>query len=290
METQNTEGARWVRMGAPTCNIDRESRTAIAASMITRPKPVHSKSIGGGPRPHDHEILLYDRSDLTYPIACCGNEIWEKDRNEGPQPMPWHHPFPRDAMQVVQVVEIKHYRETIVMGEMLVVIVVAFGQRTSPPVNNATDTRWLMVKVIEVWVPAYPWTVFNTSMMDHFHAEPSVDDMTVKNCVRINPDDVVNYESLEPRQNQITVHGRIIKLYSACEELTATGGQQPECMDVDTRGNVNCIGIFGALNSDTVSAIVIGKGLLRDEEKNTDLGKKTYSNKAEQDKDTEHWQ
>ncbi|KAF9121413.1 hypothetical protein BGW39_010561 [Mortierella sp. 14UC] len=80
-------------------------------------------------------------------------------------------------MQVVQVVEIKHYRETIIMGDMHV----------------------LMAKVIEVLVPAYPWTVFTMSMMDRFQAEPSVDDITVRNCVRINPDDVVNYESLGPR-------------------------------------------------------------------------------------------
>ncbi|KAF9121414.1 hypothetical protein BGW39_010562 [Mortierella sp. 14UC] len=37
----NAEGAQWVRMGPPTYNIDM-TRSAIAASMITRPKPVHS--------------------------------------------------------------------------------------------------------------------------------------------------------------------------------------------------------------------------------------------------------
>ncbi|KAF9126046.1 hypothetical protein BGW39_006964 [Mortierella sp. 14UC] len=283
LETQNAEGAQWVRMGSPNYNIDRETRTVVAASMITRPKSVPSKSVGGDPRPHDHEILFYNLPDLTNPIARCGSEIWEKDKKANP-PLPWYHPFTRDMMQVAQVVEIKHYPKTVVMGNMRVVIVIAFGQRARPLVNNATDSHilgvWLMLKVIEVWVPAHPQAILTKSMMNHFHAHPNIDDMTVRKCVRINPDDVVNFESLEPRQNQITMHGRIVKLYSADEPLPATGGQKAESMDIDAREKVDCIAIFGTQNSDMASAMVIKKVLFRDGEKYADLGKKTYSNKA----------
>ncbi|KAK3843755.1 MAG: hypothetical protein J3R72DRAFT_100954 [Linnemannia gamsii] len=51
-------------------------------------------------------------------------------------------------------------------------------------------------------------------MMKDFRYGPNVDEMTLRSCVRINPDDVVNLESLEPCQNQTTMHGCIIKLYS----------------------------------------------------------------------------
>jgi hypothetical protein len=182
-------------------------------------------------------------------------------------------------MQVAQVVEIKHYPKTVVMGSMRVVIVIAFGQRARPLVNNATDSHilrdWLMLKVIEVWVPAHPQAVLTKSMMNHFRTN-RVDDMTVRKCVRINPDDVINFESLEPRQNQITMHGRIVKLYSA----NAPSPQKPEGMDVDVREKVDCIAIFGTQNSDLASAVIIKKVLFRDGERYADLGKKTYSNKT----------
>ncbi|KAF9119219.1 hypothetical protein BGX30_004010, partial [Mortierella sp. GBA39] len=152
LETQNAPGAPWVRMGSPIYNIDQHSHTAIAASMITRPKSVPSRSNGGDPRPHDHEILLYNLPDLTDPIARCGSDVWEKDKTTGSQAQPWYHPFTHDMMQVAQVVEIKHYPEDTV-GGMRVVVVIAFGQRARPWVNNATDSHilgvWLMLKVIE---------------------------------------------------------------------------------------------------------------------------------------------
>ncbi|KAF9905220.1 hypothetical protein EC991_001923 [Linnemannia zychae] len=277
-ETRNAEGAPWVRMGSPNYNIDRETRTVIAASMITRPKSVSaSNSAGGGDtRPHEHEILFYNLPDLTNPIARCGSEVWEKDKAN--TSLPWYHPFTRDMMQVAQVVEIKHYPKTVVLGNMRVVIVIAFGQRARPLVNNTPDSHilgvWLMLKVIEVWVPAHPQATLTKSMMNHFCADPSVDVKTVKKCLRINPEDVVNFESLEPRQNQITMHGRIVKLYSADTP------QLSEAMDVDAREKVDCIAIFGTQNSDMASAMVIKKVLFRDGPRHGDLGRKTYSNKA----------
>ncbi|KAG0280040.1 hypothetical protein BGZ95_011484 [Linnemannia exigua] len=282
-ETKNAEGAQWVRMGSPNYNIDRETRTVVAASMITRPKTVPSKSSGGDPRPHDHEILFYNLPDLTHPIARCGSDIWEMNK-KGEAALPWYHPFTRDMMQVAQVVEIKHYPKTIERGNMRVVIVIAFGQRARPLVNNATDSHilgvWLMLKVIEVWVPAHPQALLTKSMMNHFCADSGVDDMPIRTCVRIKPVDIRNFESLEPRQNQITMHGRIVKLYSADEPPPTAGtegGQKTDGMEID-RKKVDCIAIFGTQNSDMASAMVIKKVLFRDG--GDEMGKRTYSNKA----------
>jgi hypothetical protein len=287
-ETQDAVGPKWVRMGSPIYNIDRDSHTAIAASMITRPKPVPSRNNGGDPRPHDHEILFYNLPDLTNPIARCGSDVWEKDKNGGPQAQPWYHPFTRDMMQVAQVVEIKHYPDD-TDGGMRVVIVIAFGQRARPWVNNATDSHilgvWLMLKVVEIRVPVIPMTLLSNRMMNHFRASPSLEPKTVRECVRIDPLSVVKYESLEPRQHQITMHGRIVKLYSAPEPLplsAATIGDIDELspMDVDRpRRKVDCIAIFGTQNSDVASAMVIKKVLFNDDDK-SDLGRRTYSNKA----------
>ncbi|KAG0072530.1 hypothetical protein BGZ89_005398 [Linnemannia elongata] len=290
-ETQDAPGAPWVRMGSPIYNIDRDSHTAIAASMITRPKSVPSKSNGGDPRPHDHEILFYSLPDLTNPIARCGSDVWEKDKKTNTQTQtgaqPWYHPFTRDMMQVAQVVEIKHYPDDIV-GGMRVVVVIAFGQRARPWVNNATDSHilgvWLMLKVIEVRVPVTSMTPLSNWMMNHFRVSPGLEPKVPRNCVRIHPDSVVKYESLEPRQHQITMHGRIVKLYSAPEPrplpTNTTGSGQPTTpMDVDTERKVDCIAIFGTQNSDVASAMVIKKVLFCDDDA-SDLGRKTYSNKA----------
>ncbi|OAQ22722.1 hypothetical protein K457DRAFT_25754 [Linnemannia elongata AG-77] len=77
---------------------------------------------------------------------------WEKDQKTDSQHQPWYHPFTCDQMQVAQVVEIKHYPENTI-GGMRVVVVIAFGQRAHPWVNNATASHlpgvWLMPKVIE---------------------------------------------------------------------------------------------------------------------------------------------
>ncbi|KAF9100799.1 hypothetical protein BGX29_006247 [Mortierella sp. GBA35] len=287
-ETKGVVGAPWVRMGSPIYNIDRDSRSVIAASMLTRPQSVPSNPNGGDPRPHDHEILFYSLPDLTNPIARCGSDVWEKDKKTSPRPQPWYHPFTRDMMQVAQVVEIKHFPKDIVDNKMRVIVVIAFGQRARPLVNSVTDSHilgvWLMLKVIELRVPAEPQAVLSTSLMNHFRASPEVKAMSPKAAVRINPDDVVNYESLEPRQHQITMHGRIVKLYTADEpsklfDATTGGAQDSTSMDV-SRSKVDCIAIFGTQNSDVASAMVIKKVLFRDGEQFEDLGKRTYSNKA----------
>ncbi|KAG9064446.1 hypothetical protein KI688_003636 [Linnemannia hyalina] len=171
LETQDSSGSPWVRMGSPIYNIDRDSHTAITASMITRPKSVLSQSNGSDPRPHDHGILFYNFPDLTNPIARCGSDVWEKDMKTGTQAQPWHHSFTRNMMQVAQVVEIKHYPEDTV-GGMRVVVVIAFEQRARPWVNNATDSHilgvWLMLKVIKVRVPVTLMARICNWTMSHF--------------------------------------------------------------------------------------------------------------------------
>ncbi|KAF9334855.1 hypothetical protein BGZ91_010698, partial [Linnemannia elongata] len=141
-DTQNAPGTPWVwvRMGSPIYNIDRDSQTAIAASMITRPKSVPFKRNGGDPRLHDHELLFYNLPDLTNPIARCGSDVWEKDKKTATQAQPWYHPFTRDRMQVAQVVEIKHYPED-TLGGMRVVVVIAFDSSDASPAPYAMQGR-----------------------------------------------------------------------------------------------------------------------------------------------------
>ncbi|OAQ27478.1 hypothetical protein K457DRAFT_21358 [Linnemannia elongata AG-77] len=286
-ETQDTPGAPWVRMGSPIYNIDRDSQTAIAASMITRPKSVPSKSNGGDPRPHDHEILFYNLPDLTNPIARCGSDVWEMDQKTDTQALPWYHPFTRDQMQVVRVVAIKHYPEDTV-GGMRVIFVIAIGHRARTWVNITIDSHflstWMMLKVIEVRLPVTPMTRLASSMMNHFQASPSLELKIARECVRVNPDSVLKYESLEHHQHQITMHGCFVKLYSAFDPrpfpTATTGGGQPSTpLDVDTGRKVDCIAIFGIQNSDAASAMVIRKVLFCDDD-GSDLGGKTFSNKA----------
>ncbi|KAG0059738.1 hypothetical protein BGZ90_004345 [Linnemannia elongata] len=274
-------------MGSPIYKIDRDSYTAIAASMITRPKSVPSKSNGDDPRPHDHEILFYNLPDLTNPIARCGSDVWEKDKKTGTQGLPWYHPFTRDMIQVAQVVEIKHYPED-TLGGMRVVFVIAFGQRVRPLTNSVADSHilgvWLMLKVIEVRVPVTSLTRLSNRMMNHFQASPSLESKVDRKCVRINPDSVVKYESMEPRCNHIKMHGRFVKLYSALEPrplstATSGGGQPSTPINLDTGRKVDCIAIFGTQNSDVASAMLIKKVLFCDDDA-SDLGRKTYTNKA----------
>ncbi|KAK5801585.1 hypothetical protein F5H01DRAFT_372119 [Linnemannia elongata] len=277
-ETQDTPGTPWVRMGSPIYNIDRDSQTAIAASMITRPKSVPPKRNGGDPRPHDHEILFYNLPDLTNPIARCGSDVWEKNKTTGTQALP---------DEVAQVVAIKHYPEDTV-GGMRVIFVIAIGQRARSWVNIIADSHilgnWMMLKVIEVRLPVTPMTRLSSLMMNHFQASPSLELKIARECVRFNPDSVLKYESLEPRQHQITMHGCFVKLYSAFDPrpfpTATTGGGQPSTpLDVDTGRKVDCIAIFGIQNSDAASAMVMKKVLFCDDD-GSDLGGKTFSNKA----------
>ncbi|OAQ22723.1 hypothetical protein K457DRAFT_25755 [Linnemannia elongata AG-77] len=272
-ETQDAPGAPWVRMGSPIYNIDRDSQTAIAASMITRPKSVPSNSNGDDPRPHDHELLFYNLPDQTNPIARCGSDVWEKDQKTDTQALPWYHPFTCDQDTV---------------GGMRVVFVIAIGECARPWDENTIDSNSfgarLMLKVIEVRVPVTPMTRVSTSMMNHVRASPILEPKVARKCFRVNPDSVFKYESLEPRQNLITMHGPIVKLYSALEPLplptTTTEANHPsKSVDVDTRRKVDCIVIFGMQESVVSSAMVIKKVLFCDDEA-SDLGRKTYSNKA----------
>ncbi|KAG0258482.1 hypothetical protein BGZ95_004942 [Linnemannia exigua] len=272
-------------MGSPVYHFDHDTHSVIAASMVICPKSAPSKSNGDDSCPHDQEIMFFSHHDMTNPIARCGSDVWEKDNKTFPQPQPWFHPFTRDMLQVAQVVEIKHYPRDVIKGNMRVIIVIAFGRRAHPPVNNPTGAHilgvWLMLKVIELRVPMNPLAILPRDTLSQYSTS-CVEIKQIRDCVRINPDDVVNYESIEPRQNQITMHGRVVKLYSALRHLgTRIGrGQESIHMDVDTSRTVDCIAIFGTQDTDTASAMVIRKVLFRDGDQYSNLDKKTYSNRA----------
>ncbi|KAF9912975.1 hypothetical protein EC991_007589 [Linnemannia zychae] len=254
--------------------------------MFSHPKaaPFMSNSGGGGHEKHDHEILFYKLPDLTNPIARCGSDVWEQDKKTHPEPQPWFHPFTRDMLQVAQIVEIKHFPRNIVQGNMRVIIVIAFGRRAHSATANSQALKvWSMLKVIELWLPTFPMSVLSQKTSNQYsNFCPEI--KQVRDCVRISPSDVVNYESLEPRQNQITMHGRIVKLYSVQEPSrhpnTVLGrAQESVHMDVDT-GTVDCIAIFGIQDSDIASAMVIKKVLFRDRDENSSFAKRAYSNLA----------
>ncbi|KAG0282347.1 hypothetical protein BGZ96_000577 [Linnemannia gamsii] len=82
-------------------------------------------------------------------------------------------------------------------------------------------------------------------------------------CDQVDPESVIKYESLEPRQHQITMHGRIVKLYSALnpsQPSTATtrGAREWSYMDLGTPQRKNDrVAVFGTQNSEATPAMAI---------------------------------
>ncbi|KAF9932142.1 hypothetical protein FBU30_008829 [Linnemannia zychae] len=260
-ETRGVKDSPWIRMASPIYHIDSDHKTIIAASMITRPKTVDKND---GSRPHDHEVLIYNPPDITNPIARCGSDVWEMD-NKG---QPWYQPFMRDMLQVAQIVEIKHFPGDVNNDGMRIIIVVAFGQRARPLEGNAADAHilgvWLMLKIIEFRIPIQRTTELTPMLMNHFRTPSNTLSADTPTCFRVTREHVLRFESIEPRQHQITMNGRFVKIYSA---------ENPE-MSSSTK-QVDCIVIFGTQHSDHAAAMVIRKVLFYN-----DLGKRTYSNKA----------
>lgn len=285
----DSESHTWVHTVSPTYSIDNESNTAIAASMTTRPV-TSFKSFGTDPRPHEHRILFYNLPDLSRPIAVCERHIWEQDYTSNSTKFPWHHPFTRDMMQVAQVVAIKHFPKHVKKGKFRLIIVIAFGQRSRPLLRQTNLSHalsiWLLLKVIELWIPVQPFALVDTALINHFQRTTPLKPHQVKPCHLIDLSDITNVESLEPRQHQITMRGYVVKLFTAegpqppLKSTSTTFKRQQSTKTIRRRksNQVDCIAVFGIQYSDIASAMVIKKILFKTG--NNNISHSTYSNKA----------
>ncbi|KAG0043119.1 hypothetical protein BGZ83_011815, partial [Gryganskiella cystojenkinii] len=143
-----TEG--WFRVSSPVYNIDLESKTTLAASLVAR----HSSS---PLEPFEFQIMLYVLPDLSRPIAVIKSDIWKVDR-DSTLDQQWFYPYQPHDLPVVQLVELKHApfvtktSPTTGATEMRIVIGLAFGENVGEEDMLLLDI-WKMLKVVELWVP-----------------------------------------------------------------------------------------------------------------------------------------
>ncbi|CAO3574534.1 unnamed protein product [Mortierella alpina] len=287
-----TTANEWRRIGSPVYHIDDASNTTIAASMLAR----FSRSTPGADSPAavvgdlgDRQILLYSLPDLTHPLAICGREFWTGDRDNGDR---WYAPFEEGLLQVVQVVDIKHYPETVVDNQMRVVIVLAFGENAGPLTQDANEMQildvWRLVKIIEIWIPTVPagTSIASTSLLASFGIEPAPSSRpqagctafhSIPSCVRPRMGRV---ETLVTSINDNLMRGRISKLYTAqiqsptVQDQGVDEGHDPTSQNV--RGEelksetVDCIAIFGIQHTDAAPAIVAKKIIFLDDKVRAD--------------------
>ncbi|KAF9562713.1 hypothetical protein EC968_005163 [Mortierella alpina] len=275
----------WRRIGSPVYHIDNVSNTTIAASMLAsfgRATPCPDAPVGGGETGDlgDRQILLYNLPDLTHPLAICGKEFWTGDRDNGDR---WYAPFEEGLLQVVQVVDIKHYPETVVDNQMRVVIVLAFGENAGPLTQDASEMQildvWRLVKIIEIWIPTFPagTPIASSSLLASFGTGPSPLSRlqagsaafpSIPSCVRPRMGRV---ETLVTSINDNLMRGRISKLYTAQVQSPLVHDQgaeeryDPMSQNIGGGGGevktetVDCIAIFGIQHTDAAPAIVAKK-------------------------------
>ncbi|KAF9959889.1 hypothetical protein BGZ72_008541 [Mortierella alpina] len=275
-----TTANEWRRIGSPVYHIDDESNTTIAASMLARfgrATPCNDPSVGEAGDLGDRQILLYNLPDLTHPLAVCGREFWTGDRDNGDR---WFAPFEEGLLQVVQVVDIKHYPQTVVDNEMRVVVVLAFGENAGPLTQDANEMQildvWRLVKIIEMWIPtvAAGTPVASTSLLASFGNGPGPSSRlkagnaafpSIPSCVRPRMGRV---ETLVTSINDNLMRGRISKLYTAQIQIPMVHDQGAEGNDPTSQSvcgeevkteTVDCIAIFGIQLADSAPAIVAKK-------------------------------
>ncbi|KAI1315293.1 hypothetical protein EDD11_001025 [Mortierella claussenii] len=253
-----TTAAQWRRTASPVYHIDYPSNSIIAASMLVRP------TVGNESSQNDRQLLFYSLPDLTNPIAACGSDFWTADMGFGQS---WHHDLPPQQVVVAQVVDIRHYPETIVNGEMRVVVVVAFGENTRPNAQQGGEDTfvldiWRLIKVVEIWIPsivatttAYPAATFaNKDANPWFSYTPG--SSTTPKVVQPRKGRV---ETIYPSRNENVLRGRISKLYTATvPKATASVQTQGGEVELET---LDCIAIFGIQDSESSAAMVIKKVL-----------------------------
>ncbi|KAF9900481.1 hypothetical protein BX616_002579, partial [Lobosporangium transversale] len=251
----------------------------ISASMLMRPTAT------GGDCLQDRQILLYQLPDLTNPIAVCGSEYWTGDLDQGNK---WYHDLPRDQVTVCQIMDIRHYPEQIINRKMRVVMIVAFGENSQRhPQDTAEESYvldiWRLLKVIEIWIPAFPRrpnSDSNGAFMDKesnpwFRQTEQETPARVPSIPRKG-----RVETIFPSRNDNVLRGRIAKLFTApptggsssslpssspssssstaiatTTAATSSGGSR------ESQEMLDCIAIFGIQDSDTSAAMVIKKVL-----------------------------
>ncbi|ORZ28210.1 hypothetical protein BCR41DRAFT_391678 [Lobosporangium transversale] len=277
-DTTTTNG-KWRRIGSPVYNIHYPSDSIISASMLMRPTAT------GGDCLQDRQILLYQLPDLTNPIAVCGSEYWTGDLDQGNK---WYHDLPRDQVTVCQIMDIRHYPEQIINRKMRVVMIVAFGENSQRhPQDTAEESYvldiWRLLKVIEIWIPAFPRrpnSDSNGAFMDKesnpwFRQTEQETPARVPSIPRKG-----RVETIFPSRNDNVLRGRIAKLFTApptggsssslpssspssssstaiatTTAATSSGGSR------ESQEMLDCIAIFGIQDSDTSAAMVIKKVL-----------------------------
>ncbi|GJJ68102.1 hypothetical protein EMPS_00448 [Entomortierella parvispora] len=67
-----TESEKWSRVSSPVYNIDLDSKTTLAASMLARKDEASDQ--------FEFRVLIYALPDLTNPIAICDSKLWTVDQ------------------------------------------------------------------------------------------------------------------------------------------------------------------------------------------------------------------
>ncbi|KAF9189475.1 hypothetical protein BGZ49_003800, partial [Haplosporangium sp. Z 27] len=268
----------WRQMGSPVYHLDSNTNSVLAASMLMRPTINNENWL------ENRQVLLYKLPDLANPIAICGSDLWADASDNG--------------SDVSHLMDIRHYPDTIVNGEMRVVMIVVFGLNARPATQDESDLQildvWKVVKAVEIWLPIDPrftasiTTPPNTSNPWVFESNPTPPQSLLK--ARKG-----KIERIEPGRGDADLRGRIAKLYRAsvpklslskntmaaptnCSEGSASTSTSTS---TSTRENeemvmVDCLALFGIQNSDNSSAIVIKKILFLDDK---DIGNSSYTKK-----------
>ncbi|KAF9381369.1 hypothetical protein BGX21_002117 [Mortierella sp. AD011] len=256
----------WRQMGSPVYHIDKRTNSIIAASMLVRPTVENENWL------ENRQILLYKLPDLTNPIAICASQLWADETDNG--------------SDVSQLMDIRHYPDTIVDGEMRVVMIIVFGVNARPATQDPNDMEildvWKLVKAVEIWIPVgSASTVSTTGLLTRRVSNPWIFRPAVVPPPSLLQPRKGKVEKIEPGRGEAELRGRIAKLYRA--EIPSEGGQSSSQENVG-EGKVememaDCIAVFGIQNSDTSSAIVIKKVLFLDDKArgNSSFSKKQIS-------------
>ncbi|KAF9347347.1 hypothetical protein BGX26_001159 [Mortierella sp. AD094] len=252
----------WRQMGSPVYHIDKGTNSIIAASMLVRPTANNENWL------ENRQILLYKLPDLTNPVAICGSQLWADETDNG--------------SDVSQLMDIRHYPDTIVDGEMRVVMIIVFGVNARPATQDQSDMEildvWKLVKAVEIWLPVGPASTASTTGL----LAPKVSNPWIFRPALVVPPSLLQprkgkVEKIEPGRGEAELRGRIAKLYRAEIPNEGQSSSQESASEGKTEMEMaDCIAVFGIQNSDTSSAIVIKKVLFLDDKAR---GNSSYSKK-----------